>query len=253
MSFSEEPRSYTETRKRTGAEYVKFTDKYRVVLRMLNPQARTVWKHWIQEANGGRGLGAVCLNTEPGLRACPIEKAYEHLPKDDKERKDHYARRKFVINVLDRTPVTTCKHCSTVTPAVTNVASGAKQCQSCGGDLKGSDFTPLNKVKILEQGPRLFNENLNVIADMQKADLGVDITEYDIVFTSQGQDRDRKITAIPKDPEPLEDGALNDPETGEPQKLWDLELLSEPPQSEEIELMLQGATIDQLNAVRGIV
>src|SRR6478735_12323040 len=84
---------------------------------------------------------------------------------------------------------------------------------------------------------------------MQHDDLGVDITEYDIVFTSQGSGRDRRITAIPKDPEPLPDDALLDKETGEPQKLWDLDLLAEPPSSEEVELMMNGGTIDQLNAL----
>lgn len=250
--FSEEARSYTETRKRTSAEYVKFTDEYRVILRMLNPTARTVWKHWIAAANGGRGMGAVCPNTQAGMHVCPVEMMYAHLPKDDKERRENNARRKFVVNVLDRTPHTVCKACQTTTPAITNVANGAKQCKSCGADLKGSDFFPLNRVKILEQGPRLFNESLNAIARMQKEDLGVDITEYDITFTSQGKERDRKITAIPLDPKPLPDDALLDAETGEPQKLFDLDLLGEPASVEEIELMLEGATIDQLNAVRGI-
>lgn len=253
MSFSEEPRSYADTRKRTSTEYVKFTDKYRIVLRMLNPKAKTVWKHWIAEANDGRGMGAVCLNTEPGLKICPIEKRYENLPREHADRKANWARRKFIINTLDRTPYTICKHCNVSTPAVANVASGSKQCQSCGGDLKGSDFAPLNRVKILEQGPRLFNESLNAISDMQKTDLGVAITEYDIVFTSQGEGRERRITAIPKDPEALPEDALLDAETGEPQKLFDLDLLSEPPSSEEMELMLEGATIDQLNAIKGIL
>jgi hypothetical protein len=246
-TFSEEARSYGETRKRTSAEYVKFTEDYRTVLRMLNT------KHWIAAANGGRGMGAVCLNTEPRMSVCPIEKMYEDLPRENEDRRANNARRKFVVNVLDRTPHTTCKHCSTLTPGIVNVATGSKQCKSCGGDLKGSDFAPLDRVKILEQGPRLFNESLNAIATMQKEDLGKDITEYDITFTAQGSGRDRRITAIPQDPKPLPKDALLDKETGEPQKVFDLDLLGEPPSIEEMELMLEGATIDQLNALKGIV
>lgn len=253
MPFSPVARSYSETRNRTSAEYAKFDPRYRTVLRMLDPEAKQVWKHWIGAANGGRGLSPVCPNTEPGLNVCPVEKAYAHLPKDDEQRKNNNARRKFIINVLDRTPYTICPHCQNETPGATNPQKpGKKTCLKCEGDLKDAEFAPLNKIKILEQGPRLFNDQLNVIADMQMADLKKEITEYDITFTSQGSGREKKITAIPQDPKPLEKDALLDKETGEQQKKFDLDLLAEPASVEEIELMMQGATIDQLNAVRGI-
>jgi ribosomal protein L37AE/L43A len=220
---------------------------------MLDLEARQVWKHWIGQANGGKGLGAVCPNITPQTKICPIDLKYADLPKDNEERKANNARRKFVINVLDRTPHTICKFCQTQTPGITQVGSTVKSCISCGADLKGHDFKPLNRIKILEQGPKLFNEQLNVIQEMQKSDIGKDITEYDITFTTQGERREKRITAIPQDPKELEPDALLDPETGEPQKRYDLDLLVEPTSVEEIELMLEGATMDQLNAVRGIV
>ena len=251
--FSAPARSYSETKSRTSAEYVKFDPKYRVVLRMLEPEARQVWKHWIGAANGGKGLSPVCPNVEPGLNICPVEKAYAHLPKDDQERKNNYARRKFVINVLDRTPHTTCPSCETVTPGTINPANpGTKRCIRCEADLKDATFAPLDKIKILEHGPRLFNDQLNVIDEMQKQDFKKDITEYDITFTTQGSGREKKITAIPQDPKPLPEDALLDKETGEPQKKFDLDALTEPETVEVIELMMEGATIDQINAVRGI-
>lgn len=253
MPFSAVPttRSYDDTQKRTSTEYVRFDPKYRVVLRMLDPEAQQIWKHWIQAANGGRGLSPVCANTEPGMTVCPVEKQYANLPKDDAERKENNARRKFVINVLDRTPYATCPSCDSQTPAVANPAKpGSKQCIKCEADIKTAEFKPLNKIKLLEQGPRLFNEQLNVIDDMQMADFGKPITDYDIVFTTQGERRDKKITAIPKEPENLPDTVLLDPETGEPQKRYDLKALADPESTEIIQLMLEGATIDQLNAVR---
>lgn len=252
MSFSEEPRSYADTRKRTGAEYLKFTPEYRTVARILNPKARTVWKHFIPQANGGRGMGAVCPNIPGESYVCPIEIKYADLPKDNEDRKANYARRRFVVNVLDRTPHTTCKACNTLTPGKVNPASNKKTCANCGADLKGHDFAPLNKVKILESGPRLFNQNLNAIQQMQLEETGKDIVDYDITFTTQGVGRDRVITAIPQDAKELGDEAFLDSETGEPQQLFDLDLLAEPTSVEEITLMLQGATVEQLNAVRGI-
>lgn len=253
MPFSEEARSYEETAKRTGAEYFKFTPEYRTVARVLDPTARTVWKHFIRQANNGKGFGAVCPNISPDIKVCPVEAAAAHLGKDDPARKESYARRKFVVNVLDRTPYTECSACHGQTPGKTVPGTRSKVCVNCGADLKGHDFKPLNKIKILEQGPRLFNEQLNAIEDMQRQELDAAITDYDITFTTQGEGRDRTITAIPQDPKPLEEDALVDPETGEQQKPWDLELLAEPASVEQIELMLQGATIDQINAVRGIL
>jgi hypothetical protein len=252
MPFSDEARSYADTRKRTGADYVKFTPEYRTVLRILDDHARTVWKHFIPQANGGRGMGAVCPNIPGESYICPVELKYADLPKDNEDRKANYARRRFVVNVLDRTPYTTCKSCNTLTPGKVNAASSSKSCVNCDANLKGHDFAPLNKLKILEAGPRLFNQNLNAIQQMQMSDVGKDITEYDITFTTQGVGRDRVITAIPKDPQEISEEEFLDPDTGEAQVPFDLDLLSEPNSVEEITLMLQGATMEQLNALRGI-
>lgn len=245
MPFSDERVSYSDTRKRTGSSYVKFTSEHRTVLRMLDDHAKTIWKHWIPQANGGRGMGAVCPNIRSDLKICPIEEKLVGLAKDDPKVLENRARRRFVVNVLDRTPVTVCNSCETQTHG--------KKCSNCGADLKGHDFVPLNKVKILEGGPQLFNVTLNGVDKMQKEDFdGVEITEYDITFLTQGEGRDRKISATPQKPEPLSEIDLIDPETGEKQPLYDLELLAEPASVEEIEAMLKGATMEDLNAIRGV-
>lgn len=251
MPLSEERRSYDETQERTGAEYIKFTPDYRTVIRILQPEARTVWKHFIPQANQGRGSGAVCPNTAPGLNVCPIEQSVADLPRESQERKDNTARRRFIINVLDRTPYATCPHCSAQTPGKTKPSTTGKFCVSCDGSLKGADFKPLNKVKILEQGPKLFNQQLNTIEKIQLEETGKPITDYDITITAQGNNRDRVLTAMPQDPKEIAPEELNDPETGEPQKLWDLDLLAEPTSSEVITLMIQGASREQIAAVVG--
>jgi hypothetical protein len=149
--------------------------------------------------------------------------------------------------VLDRTPYTVCSSCNENTPK-------GKSCINCQAALKGSlDYAPLNKVKLLESGPQLFATNLNAVEKMQKEDYpDNEITDYDITFMTSGTGRERKIAATPQAPSDLEADALLDRETGEEQKRFDLDLLAEPSSIEEIELMLQGATIDELNAARGI-
>lgn len=245
-------RTYDETVKRTGVDYIKFTPEYRTVIRLLQDQARIVWKHFIQQANQGRGSGAVCPNTAPGMNVCPLEQKYSHLPKEDQERRDNQARKRFIINVLDRTPHTTCKSCNTLTPGKTTPAASGKFCVNCEASLKGHDFAPLNKVKILEQGPNFFKKQLDVIEAMQLEEANTPITGYDLTITTTGVGRDRTLTAMPQDPKEIKDEELLDPETGEPQKLWDLELLAEPESSEVITLMMQGASFEQIQAVKGV-
>lgn len=241
--FSEElpTKSYSEAVNRPSTDYVRFTPEYRVVLRMLNDHPKTVWKHFIPQANQGRGLSANCPNTRADMNVCPFELSVKGLPKDSEERKEKIARRRFIINVLDRTPYTVCSTCGTNSPQTKN-----KTCvnRDCGADLSKADFAPLNKVKIMEQGPRLFNEGLNPIAENQAADFdGAAITDYDIVFTTQGTGRDKKISALPKPPAPLD---LNGLEL----ELYRLDDLAEPSTLEEIELMVAGAPIAEILALR---
>lgn len=246
MSFAPETtRSFSDTRKRGSDSYVKFSPDQRLVLRILNPQATLVWKHWLPEANGGKGMMANCPNVTAQTKVCPIcEEAYK-LPKDDEVRKQRVAKKRYIVNVLDRTPYTVCGQC--------NETVSGKKCPKCNADLKKNDFTPLNKVKLLEAGPQLFLQGLNPIAKLQADDFdGVEITDYDINFVTQGTGRDRKVNPSPTAPTPLSDDALIDPETGERQKLFDLNLLAEPTPLDEIRLMLEGATLEEMNAARGI-
>lgn len=237
--------NYSETRKRTSDSYVKFADKEKVVLRILDPKAKRVWKHWVGEANGGKGLMAVCPNTQTE-KICPIDLLLTGLPKDDDLVLERKAKGRYMVNVLDRTPVTVCNNC--------NESATGKICKNCGTDIKKNEFVPLNRVKILEGGPRLFKETLAGIDDLQTEEFEVDITGYDIILTTQGKGRERKIQAMPvSPPEPLNSAWLIDPETQEPQKLYDLDLLAEPTSIEEIQAMLRGATLDEINALRGVV
>lgn len=238
--------TYPQTRKRTSDSYVKFSPDHRVVLRMLDNQAKLIWKHWIPEANAGRGMMANCPNTA-STRECPIEKSLLGLAKDDPKVMDRRAKKRYVVNVLDRTPYTVCSSCNENTPK-------GKNCTNCQAALKGSqDYAPLNRVKLLESGPQLFATNLMQVEKLQKEDFpDNEITDYDIVFMTSGTGRERKIAATPQPPSELEADALLDKETGEEQKRFDLDLLSEPTSLEEIELMLAGATMDEINAARGL-
>lgn len=246
MTFAQDTvKSYDDTRKRTSGAYVKFSPEYRSILRILNPQAKLVWKHWVSEANAGRGMMANCPNITAQTKVCPICAEVTKLPKGDDVRAQRAAKRRFIVNVLDRTPFTICSSC--------NEETVGKKCSNCGADLKKAEFTPSNKVKLLESGPQLFVQGLNAVAKMQAEDYdGAEITDYDINFMTQGTGRDRKVIPTPQTPTELPESALLDPETGEKQTLFDLDLLSEPTSIEEIELMLQGATMEELNAVRGI-
>ena len=243
MSFSEELRTYTETRTRTSSNYVKFSPDYRVVLRILDPKAKTIWKHWLPMANGGKGFGVNCANVSSQVRPCPVDKMVEGLSDDDSLKGQIKARRRFVVNVLDRTPHTVCNSCQTLSPG--------KTCSSCGTNISKQKFEPLNQIKILEGGPELFNKSLNPIATMYEEDHGVGIDAYDLVFMTQGIGRERKIAVTPLEVKELTEEDFLD-EEGNPQKRFDLELLAEPTTVEEIEAYLGGATIAEVNELKGV-
>jgi hypothetical protein len=252
MAFVEATHDYPTTRKRTSDSYVKFSPDFRLVLRILDDHARPVWKHWIPEANRdanghGRGMMANCPNTDPKTKVCPIEKSLEGRAKDDEYVIQRRAKKRYIVNVLDRTPYGTCPSCNEQTPK-------GKSCFSCKAPLKTSvEYSPLNKVKLLEGGPTLFAKTLSNVESMQKEDFpDKEITDYDITFTTNGTGRDRQIAAIPQNPTDIDESAFIDPETGEPQKRFNLDMLAEPTSIEEIEAMLGGATIEELNAIRGI-
>ena len=243
MSFSEEPRSYSETRSRTSSNYVKFTPDHRVVLRILDTKAKTIWKHWLPMANGGRGFAVNCPNTSSDVRPCPVDILIDQMSEEERKETQMRARRRFVVNVLDRTPHTVCDACG-------NTSAG-KKCQSCKADISKNEFTPLNQIKILEGGPELFNKSLNPIEKMYSEDYGVGIDGYDIVFMTQGVGRDRQVAPTPLQPEALPEDAFLD-EEGNPQQKFDLELLAEPTSVEEIEAYLEGATIAEVNEMKGV-
>lgn len=237
---------YTATRKRTSDSYAKFSPDYRSVYRMVDDHPTLVWKHWIGEANAGRGMMANCPNTSPSTKICPIEKQLVGLAKDDPTVIQRRAKKRYIINVVDRTPYGACASCSAQTPK-------GKNCTACGAKLPASiDYAPLNRLRLLEGGPQLFETTLNAVENMQLEDYpDSDITGYDIVFTTTGTGRDRKIAAIPQAPSELDIDSLPEVD-GEAQKTFDLELLSEPASIEEIEAMVEGATVEELNAIRGI-
>lgn len=247
MPFAETyaTKSTDETRRRSSTDYVKFVETHRTTLRILNNHARTIWKHWIPQANRGKGLSAVCPNSPDNMNVCPIEASGLGFPKDTDEYKNSRARRRYVVNVLDRTPWADCGSCGNPTPKTMG-----NKCISCKADTSKLDFKPLNKVKVLEGGPRLFGDALNPIQQMQSDELGVDITEYDIVFTTSGTGRDKTTTGLPREVVPFDSAWLIDPETNEPQKLYNLDDLAEPATIEELTQMMQGASFDDLLALR---
>lgn len=244
MPFAVEKKTYSEARTRTGSNYVKLVPEYRAVLRILDDNAALVWKHFIQEANAGKGMGAVCPNITAQTRVCPIEQSLEGLDKDDQTVKDRRAKKRYIVNVLDRTPYTTCDACGAETPG--------KNCTACGNDLGKHKFSPLNRIKLLEGGKMLFIDGLNELEKLGEEDFKTDITGYDIVFQTKGKGRDKRTSVTPQQPSVISPEDLLDPETGEPQRKFNLDDLTEPTSIEEIELMMNGATMQDLNELRGI-
>jgi len=62
----------------------------------------------------------------------PLRQSMHIFPKDDEDRKSNYARRKFIVSILDRT-YTTYNFFLNSYSGITNVATGTKQIHLLSG------------------------------------------------------------------------------------------------------------------------
>lgn len=83
-------------KKQEEFNYVKFNEGTNK-LRMIG-EPREVWTHWVQSANGGKGLSIVCL----GKGKCPMCDKLAYDKANNVKTKDRI-QRQFVINVFNRT------------------------------------------------------------------------------------------------------------------------------------------------------
>lgn len=197
MSFIENAdRKATNRNTVKVSRWVKLDEGKPVVVQILEDSATEYFKYWFRDSTG-KWVGYA----SPGYESCPIASRNRTIGKGNKG----YIkpRRTYCVNVLDMTPMVICPECGSVYWPQEKPAT----C-SCDTPLKDVKPEPLNKVRILERGYRLFKQlnsldtgedsegnAINSITDEEGNPLS--ITEYPIQIIRSGQGNETVTTPIP--------------------------------------------------------
>jgi DNA-directed RNA polymerase subunit RPC12/RpoP len=152
---------------------------------------------------------------------CPIcadnHRIYMENPDGYRDVKGYSPKsKKYIFNVLDKTPVKVCSNCGAENPKTTNTFPSA--CTECGTIIINEKPKPANKVKLLSCGVKLATA-INSIDKTVNTEEGepIGFTNYDIKLSVEGTGKLRNIIPIPTDNMEKFDvptDALQDPSKG---------------------------------------
>lgn len=180
-------------------KYLRFVEGSPLLVRILDKTAYSVDKHWIQKVN----TSVICLGEQ-----CPICKHNEELraesPNTFRRSKGYIGiNRRYLVNVLDRTPVlkdveTGIEYYASKGKFPTLDSSGEKS-------LVGLEPEPSNTIKILERGRELFEQLSMIHNETIKLDAGEGgepvesggLTSFDVKLVTMGRGKDTVITVMP--------------------------------------------------------
>jgi hypothetical protein len=161
-------------------------DQGQYTIRILDAEAATEFSHYINNTT------VKCLDDD--CPQCEQNKSLiSQYPKDFRDQKGYVSRtQKFLVNIMDLTPVKVCPQCQ-----AENVKS-ANQCSACETLITEVKPAPSNKIKVLSRGVKLFDQfntaeaYLNGLEDEQ-----LKLTDVAIVINVSGQGKNKVPTAIP--------------------------------------------------------
>lgn len=124
--------------------FVRLDEDKPVVVQVLDKEAVAYFKYWFKDS-ADQWVGYV----SPGYDECPITQHNQQIGKGN----PGYIKpqMKYAVNVIDLTKAYTCPECNTVYM----VGQKPDTC-TCGHDMSDVKFAPMNRVRILERGPQLF-------------------------------------------------------------------------------------------------
>jgi len=206
-------------------------DQGQYTVRILDAEAVQEFSHWIN------GTTIKCL--EDDCPQCAQNKQLiSEYPKDFRTQKGYTSRsQKFLVNVMDLTPVKVCPQCQ-----AENVKS-ANACSACEGLLTEVTAAPSRKVKVLSRGVKLFEqfnaaeEYLNGLEDEQ-----LKLTDVAVVINVSGTGKNKVPTAIPTSKKlgPLPEGL----------ELYDTSIVSLTITRAEMVKLMEGVSLKDILASR---
>jgi len=209
MAFIDPVQRTDRPRRSRANMFVRLDENKPVTIQILQKEAAMYYVYWFKDS-----VGKFVKYLSPGFATCPIvARNRKHGGKESEQ----YLRpqRKYAVNVYDTTPMITCPECNTHHWK----HDGMVAC-ICGELLKGIKPAPINEVRVLERGYRLFSQ-LNSLEGNEEE--GIDpvvvdedgnplsITEYPIMIIRKGTGNETTTTPIPQlhlaaiDPEDFKD------------------------------------------------
>ena len=196
----------TTQRPKAADLFVKLDEDRPVIVQILQDRASQYYVYWFKDSSGGW-----VKYISPGLDTCPVVERNRLVGKESP--KYIRASRKYAVMVYDVTPKVVCSECG----ADFWPQDKVKECD-CGESLKNVKAAPVNKVRILERGYRLFSQLNSLEGTVTNAEGdALSITQYPIMIVRKGSGNETTTTPIPQlhlpavDPEDYEDQFLDLP------------------------------------------
>lgn len=177
--------------------FIKLDEGKPVTLQILEEEAAQFYKYWFKDSVG-RWVGYA----SPGYETCPVV-AYNKAVGGKESKQYIKPRNTYAVNAFDMTPMIICPECN----AAYWPQEKPQQCDSCETVLSNLKPQPLNQVRVLERGYRLFSalsslsegtpildddgsptgEYIPIITDSEGNQLGLTEFVVQIIRTGAGQ------------------------------------------------------------------
>lgn len=167
--------------------FVKLDEDKPVTIQLLQERAAQYFVYWFKDSSQ-----SWVKYISPGLDSCPIVERNRIVGKDNP--KYIKASRKYAIMVYDTTPKIVCTACG----ADYWPQDKVKDCE-CGQSLAGIKKVPVNKVRILERGYRLFSQLNSLEGTVTDADGDeLSVISYPIMIIRKGTGNETTTTPVPQ-------------------------------------------------------
>jgi len=175
-------------------DFIKIVPGIPVTIQILDKKSHHIVVHWIADGTGRR-FSFRCL----GKDVCPVCIRNAEIGWDRKHPNYIPAQNRYRVNVLDLTQGKICPACGAV--YVGNIPEVCTN-EACSASLRDVEAAPLNRVRILERGRRLF-QKFNALQEVPNPfanDEIIPIQSYPIRLVATGQGTQMEITVLPQPP-----------------------------------------------------
>lgn len=166
-------------------DYITLSDGEQIKVQLASP-SKKIFKHWMNRADSNKRIAVNCL----GIDRCPVCEHNAGLA-DGRDDEDYISTQlRYVVNVVDLSPVKYCPECGKLNPANAAQCSG----EECDAILIDVETEPMNRVRYFEGSHKTFKKLEAVMAVLPE---GSHINEFPIIISRTGSGRDTDYHTFP--------------------------------------------------------